>query len=79
MANVIQVITPCRNIITENLVKQVNNPFSFVAQSLDEVDTFISNLIMMDDDVKEKYKTLKKMKVWEKHLEHLKQKTEEME
>ena len=79
LANVIQVITPCRNIITENLVKQVNNPFSFVAQSLDEVDTFISNLIMMDDDVKEKYKTLKKTKAWEKHLEYLKQKTEEME
>ena len=79
LANVIQEITPYRDIITENLVKQMNNPFSFVAQSLDEVDTFISNLLMMDDDLKERYKTLKKIKVWEQHLNYLKQKTEEME
>ena len=72
IASIIQAILPNRDVIAENLIKNLQNPFSFVAESLDEIDSFLSNLLMFDDDMKERYKNLLHAKKLEKHYNKLK-------
>ena len=72
IAPIIQAITPNRDVIAENLIKNLQNPFSFVAESLDEIDSFLSNLLIFDDDMKDRYKNLLYAKKLEKHYNKLK-------
>lgn len=62
IAPIIKSITPFRDLISENLIKNQRNPFGFVAESLDEIDSFLSNLILFDDNMKKGYKILLRAK-----------------